>query len=100
MIKLSVLYPNQPGNHFDINYYVEKYMPLVHRLVGPDLLQSSVDQGLSGMMPNTPAPYLAVGHLYFDSLASSRGNFGPYLSQIVADLPNFTNAQPVVEIAK
>ena len=100
MIKLSVMYPNQPGHHFDITYYCEKHIPLVHQLVGPALRQSSVDQGLSGMMPNTPAPYLAVGHLYFDSLASFQESFGPYLPQLVADIPNFTNAQPTIQISE
>jgi len=26
MIKVSVLYPNKPGTHFDMNYYVTKHM--------------------------------------------------------------------------
>jgi len=100
MIKVSVLYPNQSGNHFDITYYCEKHIPLVHQLVGPALRESAVDQGLCGMMPNTPPPYLAIGHLYFDSLQAFQENFGPVLPQIVADLPHFTNAQPLVQISE
>jgi uncharacterized protein (TIGR02118 family) len=100
MIKVSVMYPNQPGNHFDITYYCEKHIPLVHQLVGPALRQSAVDEGLSGMMPNTPAPFLAIGHLYFDSVAAFQENFGPVLPQIVADLARFTNSQPTVQISE
>jgi len=100
MIKVSVLYPNQPGNYFDITYYCEKHIPLVHQLIGPALRQSAVDHGVSGMMPNTPPPYLAVGHLYFDSLESFQESFGPCLPQIVGDLPHFTNAQPTVQISE
>ena len=100
MIKVSVMYPNQPGNHFDITYYCEKHIPLVHQLIGPALRQSAVDYGLSGMMPNTPAPFLAVGHLYFDSVEAFETGFGPVLPQIVADLPHFTNAQPLVQISE
>jgi uncharacterized protein (TIGR02118 family) len=100
MIKVSVMYPNQPGNHFDITYYCEKHIPLVHQLVGPALRQSAVDEGLSGMMPNTPAPFLAIGHLYFDSVAAFQEHFGPVLPQIVADLPRFTNSQPTVQISE
>jgi len=100
MIKVSVLYPNHPGNHFDVTYYCEKHIPLVRQLVGPALRQFSVDQGLSGMMPNTPAPYLAVGHLYFDSLESFQESFRPYVPQLVADIPNFTNAQPTIQISE
>jgi len=100
MIKVSVMYPNQPGNHFDITYYCEKHIPLVHQLVGPALRESAVDHGVSGMMPNTPAPYLAIGHLYFDSVDAFEQAFGPVLPQIVADLQHFTNAQPVIQISE
>ena len=27
MILLSVLYPNQPGTHFDERYYVDRHIP-------------------------------------------------------------------------
>jgi len=98
MIKVSISYPNHPGNHFDLTPYCEKHIPLVHRLVSPALRQFSVDQRRSGMMPNTPAPFLAVGHLYFDWLESFQESFGPYVPQRVADIPNFTHAQPTIEV--
>jgi uncharacterized protein (TIGR02118 family) len=100
MIKLSVMYPNHLGNQFDMIYYSEKHIPLVHQLVGPALRQSTVDQGLCGMTANSPAPYLAVGHFYFDSLESFQESFGPNVPQLVADIPNFTNAQPTIQISE
>jgi uncharacterized protein (TIGR02118 family) len=100
MIKVSVMYPHHLGNHFDMTYYSEKHVPLVHQLMGSALRQSAVDLGLSGMMANTPAPYLAVGHFYFDSLESFQESFGPYVPQLVADIPNFTNAQPTIQISE
>jgi hypothetical protein len=43
MTKVSVMYPNEPGNHFDIIYDCEKHIPLVHQLVGPVLPQIAAD---------------------------------------------------------
>jgi hypothetical protein len=31
MMKVSVLYPNTPGTHFDMNYYLAHHMPLAVR---------------------------------------------------------------------
>jgi uncharacterized protein (TIGR02118 family) len=34
MVKVSVFYPNRKGARFDIEYYCDRHMPLVQRLVG------------------------------------------------------------------
>ena len=34
MIKVSVMYPNQPGGRFDHDYYRDKHMPLVAARMG------------------------------------------------------------------
>src|SRR5208337_1600796 len=56
MIKVTVMYPNQEGTHFDIDYYCTKHMPLARRLVGPALLNVSVDEGFAGSTPDSPRP--------------------------------------------
>ena len=48
MIKVSILYPNKPGSHFDMNYYLAQHMPLAMRLLGKDLRKTEVDAGLQG----------------------------------------------------
>ena len=30
MIKVSIFYPNTPGCRFDMDYYCNKHMPMVH----------------------------------------------------------------------
>jgi len=51
MIKVSVLYPNKPGSHFDMNYYVGKHMPLAMRLLNKGLRKTEVDAGVQGTAP-------------------------------------------------
>ena len=99
MIKFSVLYPNAQGKIFDINYYLNTHIPLVAKLLGNAIKGASVEEGIAGIIPNSNAPFAAMGNLYFDSLESFQNSFGPNASEILADLPNFTNIEPVVQIS-
>lgn len=99
MIKVSVMYPNTPGVRFDIGYYCGPHMVLVRECLGEACKGIAVDQGLAGGGPDSPPPYVAVGHLFFDSLEDFQRNFGPHAECIMGDLPNFTDAQPTVQIS-
>ena len=77
MIKVTVVYPNSSGSHFDIRYYCNTQIPLVGRLLGPTLKGVAVEHGIAGAAPGSPAPYLAIGQLQFDSVE----RFNPLLSR-------------------
>ena len=100
MIKVSAFYPNGDGKHFDIGYYCEKHMTLVKRLCGASLKGMAVEHGLSGMAPGSTPAFLAMGHLYFDSVEAFNVSFGPHLNEIVSDIPNYTNVQPTIQISE
>jgi uncharacterized protein (TIGR02118 family) len=100
MIKVSVFYPNGEGKHFDMAYYCEKHMTLVQRLCGAPLKGMAVEHGVSGMATGSPAPFIAMGHLYFDSAEAFQAAFGPHLNEIVGDIPNYTNIEPIIQISE
>jgi uncharacterized protein (TIGR02118 family) len=100
VIKVSVFYANGEGKHFDIAYYCEKHMPLVQRLCGQALQSMAVEHGLSGMAPGSPAPFLAMGHLYFETVDTFQAAFGPHLNEIISDVPNYTNIEPRIQISE
>ena len=100
MIKVSVFYSNQPGKYFDINYYCTKHIPMVRQFCGPTLLDVAVDHGVAGGAPGSPAPFLAMGHLYFETVDAFQSAFGPHTAQIVADVPNYTNIQPTIQMSE
>jgi uncharacterized protein (TIGR02118 family) len=100
MIKVSVFYPNGEGKHFDMAYYCEKHMTLVQRLCGAPLKGMAVEHGVSGMATGSPAPFIAMGHLYFDSAEAFQSAFGPHLNEIVGDIPNYTNIEPSIQISE
>jgi uncharacterized protein (TIGR02118 family) len=100
MVKVSVFYPNKKGTHFDIEYYCNRHMPLVKRLVGPALKGVAVEQGISGEQPGSPPTYVALGHLLFDSVEAFQASFGPHVQEIMADIPKYTNAEPTIQISE
>ena len=99
MIKVSVMYPNTSGARFDHDYYRTKHMPLVLARVGASCKQHSVDKGLSGS-GNAPALYAAMCHLHFDSVEAFQTAFGPHAAEIMGDIANYTDAQPIVQIGE
>lgn len=99
MIKVSAMYPHTPGVRFDHDYYRDKHMPMVKRLMGDKLLRYSIDKGVAGGDPGTPPVYVAMAHLYCDSTEAFQAGFGPHSNEILDDLPNYTDAKLVIQIS-
>jgi len=100
MTKVTILYPNAEGNTFDMDYYANNHMPMVAELLGDALKGLEIDKGMAGRTPEDAVPFLAMGYLYFDSLAEYQNAFGPHAAQITGDIPNYTNSQPVIQISE
>ncbi len=84
-----------------MSYYVDSHMStLVKGKLGAALKGMQVDHGLGGAMPGVPAPYIAVGHLLFDSVEAFQAAFGPVATEILGDIPNYTNVQPAVQVSE
>jgi uncharacterized protein (TIGR02118 family) len=100
MIKVTILYPNGDGKKFDMDYYVNKHMPMVASLLGDSMKLYEIDKGIAGRMATDPIPNLAIGYLYFESLSAYQNSFRPYAEKIRNDIPNYTNIQPVIQISE
>ncbi len=100
MIKVSVLYPNGPSAKFDMKYYVTHHMPMVREKCAPACRSIAAEGGLVGGDPGSAAPYIAIGHLTFDSVEAFQKAFTPHAKEIMADIPNYTNVQPIIQIAE
>ena len=100
MVKVSVLYPNRTGTHFDMTYYLDRHIPMVRRLVGSALKGVSVEHGISGDEPGSPPPYVTTGHLLFDSIEAFQTSFGVHAQEIMDDIPKYTNSEPLVQIGE
>jgi uncharacterized protein (TIGR02118 family) len=100
MIKVSVMYPNNPTARFDHNYYREKHLPLIKRRMGEALEYYTIDRGLAGGAPGSSATYAAACHLLCDSVDAYKTAFGPYSQEILGDIANFTDVTPIIQISE
>jgi uncharacterized protein (TIGR02118 family) len=92
MIRMSVLYPTTEGHVFDHEYYRVQHVPLALRTWG--LEQAEIDKGVDG-------PYVAAVHFRFDSLEAMAAALAAEGSaQVTADVANYTNIAPVVQISE
>jgi uncharacterized protein (TIGR02118 family) len=104
MIKVTVLYPNSGPNNsaarFDMGYYTSKHMPMVQKKCGPACKGIAAELGIGGGEPGSKPTYIAIGHLTFESVDAFQKAFGPVAQEILADIPNYTNTTPVIQISE
>ena len=100
MIKVSVFYPNEEGKKFDMEYYCNKHIPMVLGKLGDACKGGTVEQGLGGVQPGSPATYIAMGHLLFESIEAFQTAFGPHAKEIMGDIPNYAEVQPLIQISE
>jgi uncharacterized protein (TIGR02118 family) len=100
MIKVSVMYPNDPKARFDHEYYRDKHMPMVKSKMGSSCKSYTIDKGLGGGLPGTPATYVGMCHIFCDSVDAFQAGFGPHAEEIMADIKNYTDLTPVIQISE
>ena len=100
MIKVSVFYPAEGNPRFDMDYYLQKHIPMVKEKLGAAMKSISVDVGLGGGAPDQPAPFLAMAHMRFESVDAFQGAFGPHAGEIMSDIPNYTDIQPLLQVSE
>jgi uncharacterized protein (TIGR02118 family) len=77
MIDVIVMWPNADDATFDHDYYLQKHIPMLGELLGDKLTRVEVAKGIGGLEPGAPPPYVAITHLYFDSVDAFQTAFGP-----------------------
>jgi len=98
MIRVSVLYP--PSGKFDWDYCLAKHVPLVREKLGKALKGVTVDKGVAGGTPGSAPGFVAMIHMTFDSAEAFQAAFAPHAKAIMADIPNYTKAQPQIQISE
>ena len=99
MIKVSVLYPNRESSKFDMDYYCNSHIPMVRQKLGAACKGAAVEHGVSGAAPGSRPAFIAMGHLYFDTLEAFQAAFGPHAQAFMADIPNYTDIEPTLQIS-
>jgi uncharacterized protein (TIGR02118 family) len=100
VIKVSLFYSNEAGKKFDMDYYFNKHMPMARQRLGTACKCVDAERGQSGILPGTPAIYIVMCHLYFESIEAFQTAFGQHAQAIMADMVNYTNIQPTIQISE
>jgi len=92
MIRVSVFYPSSDDATFDHDYYRDSHVPLCLRTWEID--KAEIDKGVNG-------PNVAAVHLFFDSMDAFGAAMGsPGTATIMADVANYTNITPVMQVSE
>lgn len=89
MIVVSVLYPS--GGALDMDYYRDRHLPLVRRLLAPAGMLSLVY-----FAPDQPAAYQLVAELRFADRITADAALAAHGPETQADIANFTAVAPVI----
>ena len=101
MIRVTVAYPNEQGKKFDWDYYINTHLKLVHEhLDSRGLIKVEADKGLSSADPTAPSPFVAVGHLTFNTVDEVHEAFKAVGREVMGDIPNYTDIQPTIQISE
>jgi len=92
---VTMIYPNKQGATFDFDYYLNRHIPWA-RTVTHDR-GTEIRRGIS-----TPtggqAPYLCICRLWINSEEEFRTAMEKHGLELMADVSNFTNIQPVFQV--
>ncbi len=99
MIKVSVMYPYEPDARFDHDYYRDRHMPLVQRLLGKACAYYTVDRGLSGGEKGSAPIYVGMCHIFSESVAAFEAGMADRGAEIFADVTNYTDIAPIIQVS-
>jgi uncharacterized protein (TIGR02118 family) len=94
---ITVLYPNTPGVTFDFDYYLKKHATLIDRLYGKSIAKLELRRGAS-TPDGKPAPYVAIINIWIADQAAFDAAGAKHGAALIADVPNFTNTMPTIQI--
>src|SRR5512147_1909129 len=98
MIRIVILYPNANGNWFNKEYYLNNHVPMVKAVLGSHGMQKfEFDWVIAGL--NGPAPYFAIGYLYFNTIEQFQQGMAVAGDKLMQDIPNYTR-DVVVQIGE
>lgn len=100
MYKITILYADAEGKHFDMDYYEKNHMPMMAGFIGDNLYFYEIDKGISGRNAAEKAPYVAVGYFFIkDTLAYNKA-IAANIDAVRADIPKYTNIQPAIQVSE
>lgn len=97
MYCVSIAYPNEDGARFDFDYYLDQHLTLVNGFLGSNRQRVEVRRGVVAA-DGSPAPFICLANIWITSADAFRQTLSQHGGDILGDLPNFTDVQPIIQI--
>ncbi len=95
MFCVTVIYSQKDGGTFNFDYYTKKHVPLVCRLV--DVVKVEVRKGAASLDGSAPSFVCICSH-WINSPQEFQAAMAKHGAEIMGDIPNFTNMQPILQL--
>nr|WP_246703918.1 EthD family reductase [Rhizobium sp. SEMIA 4085] len=97
---MSSSYPADGGWRLVTDSTRPRHMPLIQERLGDACLRYEIDKGLAGREPGSAPQFVAACHVYSPTLAIFQEALGPHRAEIAADVANYTDIAPIVQISE
>lgn len=99
MFRSLAMFPKTPGSRFDMDYFLNKHLPLVKTLFKhTGLISIDVEIGVALAPPHPALGYTVITALTFNTLEALEQATASNSARLRADIPNFTNVQPLIQV--
>jgi uncharacterized protein (TIGR02118 family) len=99
MLRITAIYGNSHGSHFDTRYYLGQHAERARELLRPHGLKAlRLTTGVSALDGTAP-PFWAVSEMLFESRAAFDSAMNVCGSALMQDAANYTDVAPVLQIS-
>ena len=96
---ITVLYPAGDDKTFDFDYYNSTHEALVRQHMSDGLTDFTAVKSLGAAPDMAPSPYIVEARFVYETMNALQAALGK-AGDVVADIPNFTNTQPVILVGE
>ena len=99
-VTFTAMYPNTEGSNFDIDYYMNKHIPLVQKLWGNKLLKTQVVSDLPNPLTGDAPTYRVIAHLEVTNKTDLISLIEAHGKELGEDFPNYSDIKPVIQVSE
>lgn len=100
MYKITIFYPVKENDWFDMEYYVEKHVPLSKSIFGDSLKGLAIEEAYNHEQDAQNRSYKVIGHLFFERIEEFYEKFLPKKRILEEDAKNYTSVNALIQISK
>jgi uncharacterized protein (TIGR02118 family) len=97
---MTIVYPAGEGIRFDADYYRDHHLRTIMSLYGSSIARFELRTVMPAAAGAPPEPHAAAVNIWIGDLAAFDAGNARHGATLVADVPNFTNAMPMIQYDK